>query len=107
MNDIEEKFYKTFGIEKQQTCSRSDTCYNGSVWNDCQGCNAYKYPQITDRILLELICILNKFNGDVECCTFLTGNNIEELKKSIFQECFDINSYIREQVRSLFEGVEE
>ena len=25
---------------------------------DCNGCNSYKYPQITDRILLELICII-------------------------------------------------
>lgn len=41
-------------IKKQQTCSHSDTCYNGSL-NECEGCNAYQYPEFTAEKQLELI----------------------------------------------------
>lgn len=103
----EEKFYKTFGIEKQQTCSRSDTCYNGSACNDCEGCNAYKYPQITDRILLELLCILNKYTGE----TKLMKEEYKDIKQEIFGEVLFIYERMRKpyqkeltnQVRKLFE----
>ena len=110
--NIEEEFFKIFGIEKQQTCSRSDTCYNGSVCNDCEGCNAYKYPQITDRILLELICILNTITepdlGDI---------NYARLRIAILEQCVKAITEVDwenrepskeefiEEVRSLFDEV--
>lgn len=46
--ETEEQFFETFGIEKKPVYSGSKL-YNPFL-------TGYKYPQITDRILLELIC---------------------------------------------------
>lgn len=57
MSEIE-KMYERCKIKKQQTCSHSDTCYNGSL-DECEGCNAYKYPPFTAEkqlLLLQWIC---------------------------------------------------
>ena len=58
-NELEKTFFDTFGIEPKQTCKVTSTCNNYVNYNDCNGCNSYKYPQISDRILLELICIIS------------------------------------------------
>lgn len=64
MNEIE-KMYTRCKIKKHQTCSHSDTCYNGSL-DECEGCNSYKYPPFTAdkqleliKWLLDSICLLN------------------------------------------------
>ena len=66
MNKIEEKFYKTFGIEKATSyyCRSDlrDACRKEGV--NCESCKYVNmaitdYPPITDRILLEMICIHN------------------------------------------------
>lgn len=59
--DLEKQFFSTFGIEPRQTCKVASTCNNYVNYNDCNGCNSYKYPQITDRHYLELIEILLSF----------------------------------------------
>lgn len=58
-NELEKKFFDTFGIEPKIDCEgcgakpfASEQCYQ----TEC----VKVYPQITDRILLELIKILSK-----------------------------------------------
>lgn len=134
---IEEEFFKTFGIEPKTKyyCPKcksvlEDWWYGGKYPSyECsnQLCdyetyelrgdfkNLYKedvYPPITDRILLELICILNR-NGLYGYSdwggNYPIGETVEELKNSILNDCIThqktYNLY--KQVRSLFEGVEE
>ena len=93
MNEIEEKFFKTFGIN----CIMQAT-------NPPQ----YIYPPITDRILLELICILNKLTD-----FYAVEINYENLKEEILMSCIDWsvdairNKELKHQVQSLFTEGEE
>ena len=57
MNNIEEKFYKTFGIEKR--CIRPKDCVRKGICRGAVACDFYTYPEITSDILLQLICIFN------------------------------------------------
>ena len=62
--ELEKQFFDTFGIEpREYTQCTSMGCRD--IYGDCNNCqfhNIYKidYPQITDRILLELICIVSE-----------------------------------------------
>ena len=61
-NELEKQFFDTFGIEPKYedgTCDMDDECRYTDC-NTCQRINKFNYPQITDRILLELIKILSK-----------------------------------------------
>lgn len=104
---IEEEFFKTFGIEKRHD---RDFSSKGEV---IVSIDKY-YPEITDRILLELICILNTVTepdlGDI---------NYARLRISILEQCIEAvteddwgyreptKEEFFDDVRSLFEGVEE
>lgn len=55
---------------------------NPTKFNDCVYWEEYHYPQITERILLELICIKNK---ELISIVQVRGNNLEELKSYILQ----------------------
>ena len=100
---IEEKFFKTFGIEKSKLPS-----FCSDYVGHCIGCKyfrngqreCYEYPQITDSILLELICILtNTFTGE-------TGSNYNKLKSQILKDCINNieKGQLKAQVHSLFKG---
>lgn len=61
-NKLEKQFFDTFGIEpliKNIPCSE---CEFNLEECGCFYCNREVYPQITDHILLELICILGNTN---------------------------------------------
>lgn len=94
-NDLTKTFFDTFGIEPKQTCGRMGVCNNYVNYNDCNGCNSYKYPQITDRILLELICILNPYS-------YPSGENIQHLKEGVLKWCIKFKNDIKQQVQALF-----
>ena len=92
-NELEKQFFDTFGIEPKKQCYYWDCPYStGNIVNDTpmneRDCNSCKnpnkeiYPQITDRILLELICIKNK---ELISIVQVRGNNLEELKSYILQ----------------------
>lgn len=75
MNSLEEQFFKTFGIE----------------------------PQITDHILLKLICILSK-----EPICIVLANDVEELRKYILESCIKYSYRLDiQQVQELFKQQEE
>ena len=105
-NETEKIFFDTFGIPRLCT---SQACKH---WGDCEGCPRYPdfaldYPQITDRILLELICILGNTSY------FLITDDglpidVDGLKKSVLhsltlQAKVDKNKVLKYQVRTLFE----
>lgn len=91
--ELEKQFFDTFGIEpKLNDCNwqcqkPSKLIYMCANNNNCEHCK--EYPQITDRILLELICINNS-------CAF-------EQKTIIWEEVIMPTSYkyLKESVLSL------
>jgi len=111
MTEIEEQFFKTFGIEPFIYCSnpRLDCSARseGTCKKECEYYSGILYPEITAEILLELICILNKhYQDNYQCATMLVGTTIEEVKKCILSECFENEKHIKAQVRKVFEGEE-
>ena len=128
-NELEKQFFDTFGIEPKidylcPKCNvpmykvwRSDGCgytcahkthteelKHESEMEDYK--KAYRYPQITDRILLELICTLNKFTG----YTSLLNDTYEDVKEEILKDVLFAHEQLKihkadlsKQVRTLFE----
>ena len=109
---IQEEFFKTFGIEPKYKCANKNAkgleyeCTDGdlSKFKTCKDVN-FIYPEITDRILFELICIMNRYSENAGFLVF--GENIKDVKKHIlklliinFPLLNDINI---KQVRNLFE----
>lgn len=136
--DIERQFFDTFGIEPeyQDRCKVEDKYWqneelankygtfdqymNAKCGNqeDCTtecSCAYQKeiYPQITDRILLELLCLINQvdmyYYGEEE---FYTGFNYDNFKQEIISKCkrlADKNAFsevtgenFKKQVQALF-----
>ena len=117
-NELEKQFFDTFGIEKVTTysCYEYYTYERGiDIWGEhcekylkdggeCDNCDKkafiQEYPQITDRILLELICIHIKY------LTFgILSHNVEKLKNEILTDLRikkDVGN-IYNEVRTLFE----
>ena len=92
--DSDKQFFDTFGIEPIG-CKDNENC-TGTL--DCRTqCPNAEYPQITDRILLELICILNPF-------CYPSGQNIQHLKESVLDWCITFKDDIEQQVQALFGG---
>ena len=82
-NETEKKFFDAFGIEAK---------LDGSDFNKSIRAN---YPEITDRILLELIVVNNKNAPAV-------GDTLEELKAQVLFWCIKYKCKIYHQVRALF-----
>ena len=94
-NELEKQFFDTFGIEPK-TIIEPRYSLNTEYYEE----KVEKYPQITDRILLELICIHIKY------LTFgILSHNVEKLKNEILTDLRikkDVGN-IYNQVRTLFE----
>lgn len=125
-NELEKQFFDTFGIEpeltfydlvrlkestNQELGGRCNANWQGETkeetirrfspkgWRVLECKDVYTYPQITDSILLELICII----GSIYICT----QDRETLKEHILVQCINTQMYsrdIKHQVRTLFEG---
>ena len=117
-NKLEKKFFDTFGIEpyyKYLLVDKTSRCNNEKLFDKTNFIDFVKsgkdylllkvikyYPKITRRILLELICILTKFYGELvlEQCT-----DVKDLKEQVLN-IFIRTSYkdnFKHQVRTLFE----
>lgn len=108
-NELEKQFFDTFGIEPKLT--KFEIKYNerGEITYP----PIYTYPQITDRHLLELICIINQSElalyGEYDC---FMAVNYKDLKEEVVAKCkrlADKNSFsevtgehIKHQVQALF-----
>ena len=103
-NELEKQFFDTFGIEPIEIPSRE---YD----SDGEICSYYvEYPQITDRILLELICMANQ-HEDYPTTTNMKNIQARTLRILLRTEKFYKNYYgsdgrykkLVKQVRTLFE----
>lgn len=107
MNEIEEKFYKTFEIKSEQHCTKEgSTC----AYFECSKCDYYNYvyPPITDRILLELICIYNNYaNIKGGYPMMVLGLNRNAIKESLLARFINYEEELKHQVQSLFTEGEE
>ena len=83
-NELEKQFFDTFGIEPYLEI--------GMI----------TYPEITDRILLELICIMSSFGCGHHHCYRLWADNVKELKENILKDCVQSQQEIKHQVQKLF-----
>lgn len=97
LDELTKIFFDTFGIEKR--CEFDKYC------EDCKTCGCYHYPRLTDRRLLELICI------NPLCVEFIRPKDISELKNIIIKYFIDnLKSYaepseaeiFKQQVQALF-----
>lgn len=96
MMNIEQQFFKTFGIEKRK---------HAFLFQEPDGSKEY-YPKITDKVLLQLICALaDTFVGEY-CIPDVDYNN---LKWHILKDCIDNyeKGQLRDLVQSLFREKEE
>ena len=121
-NELEETFFDTFGIKahyKYLLIDKTSRCHNEKLFDKTNFIDFIKsgkdylllrvikyYPQITDRILLELICILGNTSY------FLITDDglpidVDGLKKSVLhsltlQSKVYKNKVLKHQVRILF-----
>lgn len=97
MSNIEQEFYKVFEIQPATVEE-----YGAYYWHDTIEINGKRYTPISDKILLNLICIyLKQYELTSE------PNNIDELKETILSGLIshitvfdDIN--IKKQIQTLF-----
>ena len=117
-NELEKTFFDTFGIEPYDRYLNCPENLEGECKENCNYCDkaedVYCYPQITDRILLELICFIEQIDlgryGEYEYfCKF----NYKDLRTEILAKSIrlahkkahsEINGQLfYNQVRTLFE----
>ena len=103
-NELEKQFFDTFGIEAKYedgTCDMDDEC-GYTDCNTCQRINKFNYPQITDGILLQLICIYLDYR------VLATQISIKHLKQNVLQGLIELHEQYNhkigyyEEVRTLF-----
>ena len=100
-NELEKQFFDTFGFEPncQNTFINPSKCpFNES--RECCDCVSFEYPQISDLILLELICL---FTREMNCTTNY-WYTVDELKENLLREfILEKDNFSKHQVQALFE----
>ena len=113
-DELTKTFFDTFGIEPKIRfhCANSQPCAHTGF--HCKSCTYHSkdviYPQITDRILLELICMANQ-HEDYPISTNIKNIQARTLRILLRTEKFYKNYYgsdgrykkLVKQVRTLFE----
>lgn len=89
--EIEKQFFDTFGIKPKE---QEIFVLKRMIVKE--------YPEITDRILLELICILSQLQGRINDYYRIIHSNYEGLKTQILGDCICEKEFIKQQVQSLF-----
>ena len=89
-NKTEKQFFDTFGIEERELDYPDNFTY---------------YPEITDRILLEMICILNE-NATLDETYYQGASTVKELKNLVLKDLIKTkdNFDTIQQVQELFKG---
>ena len=94
MSEIEKQFFDKFGIKPKSylVCTSGWDCIDAQP---CEQCHYGKliedeYPKITDRILLELICILTCHYLDEREPYEIISINMEQLKQQILNDICNI-----------------
>lgn len=124
-DELTKTFFDKFGIEPMPYCCYHDCncpindvgkfnskCPKQAVTKECDA-RIIQKPQITDRILLELICILADLYDSNFRSYPLSSKDIKELKEDVLDDlmgAIDVeNDYpegYAKKVRTLFEEVE-
>lgn len=93
-NELEKTFFDTFGIEPKE---QEVFVLKNMVVKE--------YPEITDHILLELICILTRWHLDEREPYEIMSINMEQLKSQILSDSLGIAKCVKtkQQVHTLFE----
>ena len=101
MDKFEQKFFKCFGIEPK---TNRQYGYKMAIYNEAGTEEIKFYPQITDHILLDLICILNTritaYDAEYRWC-----RDRKNLKLVILRDCIYNKELIQTQVVKLFKEV--
>lgn len=112
--ELEEQFFKVFGIEPKYNKKSCKHCKYYTESNFYDGCirdinfincpNTKKfYPKITDRKLLEMICILGTAIRHFKIPPKL---ELEQLKYHILRNCINEQEGIYTRIRQLFKEEE-
>ncbi len=103
--ELEQEFFKVFGVEPYISCNTGFIAhYKGRSYvcdaKTCKKCKSNKkvYPEITNRKLLELICIAYKTQG-IEL-------TIEDIKNEVLNNCIKYKDDIKHQIQQLFKEEE-
>ena len=115
-NELDKQFLNTFRVEPKKGCTAYDKFTEEEadvICNDkCAECSYLDdvYPQITDHILLELICLLADLYDSNSYGYPLLSKDINELKDDVLDDLMDAidveNDYpegYANKVRTLFE----
>lgn len=106
ITEIKKTFFDKFGIEPKNNKCELVYCAKNLSYN-CSNCEHFKpkYPQITDRHYLELICVLNKLIDEKygEYKTFISFD-YKNLKEEILEECLLHREELKHQVQAIFKG---
>lgn len=115
ITDIEKQFFDTFGIEPSDNfigCKNGMAFYTyGCDMPSCKGCSKEirekEYPQITDSVLLKLICILTCHYLDEREPYEITSINMEQLKQQVLSDIIRIASCeaTKCQVQKIFKEI--
>lgn len=89
--EIEKKFLDEFKIDPSacgkytglEECCHTSFCYDGSC---PYGIGGRKYPQITDSVLLKLICIITENCYSLEVYNTLTSQGTNEFMVTLIRE---------------------
>ena len=94
---LEEEFFKCFGIERKRNHKVTLEAISGGVRSaNLSQEPFYEYPQITDHILLKLICILSRH-------TTIGHYTMDGLKRQLLNLAIIHKKDILEQVQAIFE----
>jgi hypothetical protein len=90
-NELEKKFFDTFGIEPEYKTCIFKYCKNKKEY-DCENCGdrIWHYPQITDRILLNLICIANEY------LDYPTSTNIKNIQARTLRMLLKVKKHFKD-----------
>ena len=105
--ELEKQFFQCFGIEQKLPDYNEGYCDGCEInYDKCERYCPHK-GLITDRILLELICISTA--SEITVC-FKKIKSIEHLKEVVLNYCIERYSYhlhkdkFKHQVQAIFEG---
>ena len=100
-NEIEKEFFDAFGIEPYDRYFKCSKQLERECKKICECCELSEevryYPEITDRILLELICIETQVNK-----AHNIYSDVENLKEHILVGLRPFTEKCYNQVRELF-----
>ena len=93
-NELEKQFFDTFGIEPYDRYLNCTENLEVDCNRNCNCCDkaedVYCYPEITDRILLELICVANEHEN------YSATTNMKNIKERTLRILLKTKKYLKD-----------